>query len=149
MIDRLRLKPCDARSFRLLFVVISSRQSWRRLDSFRCASFRESMGALIKRWPPFRFGIWKVLYFSTSGCLYKMYARAFSLKPNKCAISLSEVAAFKVASLDIGQRVDSPVLLCDSHTDTDIDATMARETAYSLTFVSNATKHGTKSTGES
>lgn len=82
----------------------------------RCRSFKASTGALIVRCPPFRLGIWNVLYFVASGCLYKIYETAFGLKPSSFATSLSDFAAFRVTSLDMRQSEgDSPALLCDSH----------------------------------
>jgi len=95
MIDRLRLKPWAVRSFRFVAVLISSTQSCSRLDSRRCRSFNLSMGALIVRSPPFRFGIWKVVYLVASGSLYKMYETAFGLKSSSSAKSLRDFAAFR------------------------------------------------------
>ena len=53
------------------------------------------MGALIVRSPPFRFGIWKVVYLVASGSLYKMYETAFGLKSSSSAKSLRDFAAFR------------------------------------------------------
>lgn len=73
----------------------------------RCRTFKASIGALIVRWPPFRLGIWKVLYFVAADCLYKMYETPLGLKSNRFATSLNDVAAFKVASLDMRHGVKS------------------------------------------
>ena len=61
-------------------------------------------GAWIVRCPPFRLGIWKVLYLLAADCLYRMYETPFGLKSNSFATSLSDVAAFRLASLDMRHR---------------------------------------------
>jgi hypothetical protein len=54
------------------------------------------------RWPPLLFGISKVVYFCAADILYRMYETALGRKPSREATSFSDVAAFSVASLDMG-----------------------------------------------
>src|SRR5436309_765295 len=84
-------------------------QSCRKFETRRWRSFRDSIGALIVRCPPLRFGIWKVVYFVAAGCLYRMNDTAFGLKSSSFATSLSDVAAFRLASLDLDMLQEARV----------------------------------------
>src|SRR5580692_10124798 len=105
IIESLRLNPWAVRSLSRLAIAISSMQSCKRSESLLCRSFSPLTGALIVRCPPFRLGIWNVLYFDTSGSTYRIYETAFGLKFNSFATSASDVADFRVASLDISYEI--------------------------------------------
>jgi hypothetical protein len=62
------------------------------------------------RVPPFRLGIWKVVYFITAGCLYATYASADGLNFKSCATSFKSLADFKEAS-DMSQICEDPPAL--------------------------------------